>query len=113
MKIKKNIRLSDSYYSKSEIEELYSKGLIDIRDYSEIENIDIKNKEAYLNGVLIDHCYYGQKYSFGSTYFYAKKDDNIVVCDVYCGIEGQTGFDSLYIYRLDILDKYSKLKYLL
>lgn len=113
MKIKKNVRLSNSYYSKSEIQELYSKGLIDIRDYSDIEKIDTKNKEAYLNGVLIDYCYYGQKYSFGSTYFYAKKDDNIVVCDVYCRIDGPIDLDSLYIYRLDILDKYSKLKYLL
>lgn len=113
MKIKKNIRLSDSYYSKSEIEELYLKGLIDVRDYSEIENIDIKNKEAYLNGVLIDHYYLDHKYSIGNVYFYAKHNDNIVVCDVYCRIDGPIDFDSLYIYRLDILDKYSKLKYLL
>lgn len=73
MKIRNRISLSSSHYTKEEIIDLYSKGLIDIRDYSEVENIDIKNNEAYLNGVLIDHCYYGQKYSLGSTYFYAKK----------------------------------------
>lgn len=113
MKIKKNVRLSDSYYSKSEIEELYSKGLIDICNYSEVKNIDVKDKEAYLNEALIDYFYYGRKYSLGNTCFYAKKDNNIIVCDVYCEIDGQICFDSICIYELDVLDKYSKLKYLL
>lgn len=113
MKIRNRISLSSSHYTKEEIIDLYSKGLIDIRDYSEVENIDIKGKEAYLNGVLIDHYYLDHKYSIGNVYFYAKHNDNIVVCDVYCRIDGPIDFDSLYIYRLDILDKYSKLKYLL
>lgn len=113
MKIRNRISLSSSHYTKEEIIDLYSKGLIDIRDYSEVENIDIKGKEAYLNGVLIDHYYLDHKYSIGNVYFYAKHNDNIVVCNVYCRIDGPIDFDSLYIYRLDILDKYSKLKYLL
>lgn len=113
MKIRNRISLSSSHYTKEEIIDLYSKGLIDICDYLEIKNIEIKNKEAYLNGVLIDHYYLDHKYSIGNVYFYAKHNDNIVVCDVYCRIDGPIDFDSLYIYRLDILDKYSKLKYLL
>lgn len=42
-----------------------------------------------------------------------KKDNNIIACDVCCGIDGQTSFDSLYTYQLNLLDKHSKLKYIL
>lgn len=113
MKIRNRISLSSSHYTKEEIIDLYSKGLIDICDYLEIKNIEIRNRSAYLDGELIDHYYLDHKYSIGNVYFYAKHNDNIVVCDVYCRIDGPIDFDSLYIYRLDILDKYSKLKYLL
>lgn len=113
MKIKKNVRLSDSYYNKIEIQELYSKGMIDIRDYLDIKDIRIECAEAYLNEKLIDHCYLDQKYSLGDTYFYAKHNNDIVVCNIYCGVEGAFGFSIIYIYQLNILDKYSKLKYLL
>lgn len=113
MKIRNRISLSSSHYTKEEIIDLYSKGLIDICDYLEIKNIEIRNRSAYLDGELIDYYYSKHRFFDKATYFYAKHNDNIVVCDVYCRIDGPIDFDSLYIYRLDILDKYSKLKYLL
>lgn len=114
MKIKrKDVRLSDFYYSKSDIEELYSRGLINIRDYSEIKIIHSKGGNAYLNGVLIDHYYLDHIYSFGNTYFYAKRNDSIVVCDIYCGKDGIIYSGGIRIYGLDILDRHSKLKCIL
>ncbi len=114
MKIrKKDVRLSDFYYSKSEIKELYSRGLINIRDYSEIKIIHSKGGNAYLNGVLIDYYYLDHTYSFGNTYFYAKKNDSIVVCCVYCRTDGIIDSKCLRIYGLNVLDRHNKLKYVL
>lgn len=50
MKIRNRISLSSSHYTKEEIIDLYSKGLIDICDYLEIKNIEIRNRSAYLDG---------------------------------------------------------------
>lgn len=114
MKIrKKDVRLSDSYYSKSEIKELYSRGLINIRDYSEIKIIHSKGGNAYLNGVLIDYYYLDHTYSFGNTFFYAKKNNSIVVCNVYCRTDGIIDSKCLRIYGLNILDRHNKLKCIL
>lgn len=113
MKIRNRISLSSSHYTKEEIIDLYSKGLIDICDYLEIKNIEIRNRSAYLDGELIDYYYSKHRFFDKATYFYAKHKGEIVICNIYCGIDGLIDFDSLYIYRLDILDKYSKLKYLL
>lgn len=113
MKIKNKVKISSCYYNNNEIKELFLQGKINLRDYSDIEGIEARNGKAYLNGVLIDYYYLDHTYSFGNTYFYAKKNDSIVVCCVYCRTDGIIDSKCLRIYGLNVLDRHNKLKYVL
>lgn len=113
MKIRNRISLSSSHYTKEEIIDLYSKGLIDICDYLEIKNIEIRNRSAYLDGELIDYYYSKHRFFDKATYFYAKHKGEIVICNIYCGIDETLNSNSLCIYQLDIIKNYHKFKCLL
>lgn len=113
MKIKNKVKISSCYYNNNEIKELFLQRKINLRDYSDIEGIEARDGKTYLNGDLIDFYYLCILRDVQSAYFYAKDDNNLVLCAVFCGFDKFIPVEDIRVFEFDFFDDNHKFKCLL